>query len=232
MTREQYKQSVKDIMINNQNNLRDLEQFYNENKVDNMLAIIDQKKEQICNEIIEYAEQNAKPCKWDKDGNVLQYDTKIKPIVINNYFFKPIVPIGNVEPMYNAEKLSMVFDYYCYILAEVNDKIGDFPSSLTSFCKLAGITLSTLRTYKNSNDLSMRIVVEKIYDQIGDVNISMSQLGIVKERTTLFKMKSENELVEKQQPNVNINITEQVDMEQIADRISKYKVFAKKKGAK
>lgn len=226
------KENNKDIMINNQNNLRDLEQFYNENKVDNMLAIIDQKKEQICNEIIEYAEQNAKPCKWDKDGNVLQYDTKIKPIVINNYFFKPIVPIGNVEPMYNAEKLSMVFDYYCYILAEVNDKIGDFPSSLTSFCKLAGITLSTLRTYKNSNDLSMRVVVEKIYDQIGDVNISMSQLGIVKERTTLFKMKSENELVEKQQPNVNINITEQVDMEQIADRISKYKVFAKKKGAK
>ena len=226
------KEKNNDIMINKQNQLRDLEQMYNENKVDNMLATIQQQKEEICNEIIKYANKNTNPCKWDKDGFPLEYKVSIKPIVINNYFFKSIVPLGNVEPIYNAEKLSMVFDYYCDILAEVNDKIGDFPSSLTSFCKLAGITLSTLRSYKNSQDLSMRIVVEKIYDQIGDVNISMSQLGIVKERTTLFKMKSENELVEKQQPNVNINITEKVDMEQIANRIDKYKVFATKKGNK
>lgn len=226
------KENNRDIMINNQNKLRDLEQMYNENKVDTMLATIQQQKEEICNEIIKYANKNTNPCKWDKDGIPLEYRVSIKPIVINNYFFKSIVPLGNVEPIYNAEKLSMVFDYYCEILAEVNDKIGDFPSSLTSFCKLAGITLSTLRSYKNSQDLSMRVVVEKIYDQIGDVNISMSQLGIVKERTTLFKMKSENELVEKQQPNVNINITEKVDMEQIANRIDKYKVFATKKGNK
>lgn len=226
------KEKNNDIMINNQNKLRDLEQFYNENKVDTMLDTIQAKKQEICDEISQYASDNLKPCKWDKDGLPLEYKVNIKPIVINNYFFKSIVPLGNVEPIYNAEKLSMVFDYYCDILAEVNDKIGDFPSSLTSFCKLAGITLSTLRTYKNSPDLSMRVVVEKIYDQIGDVNISMSQLGIVKERTTLFKMKSENELVEKQQPIVNINITEKVDMEQINNRIDKYKVFATKKGNK
>lgn len=226
------KEKNNDIMINNQNKLRDLEQFYNENKVDTMLDTIQAKKQEICDEISQYASNNLKPCKWDKDGMPLEYKVNIKPIVINNYFFKSIVPLGNVEPIYNAEKLSMVFDYYCDILAEVNDKIGDFPSSLTSFCKLAGITLSTLRSYKNSQDLSMRVVVEKIYDQIGDVNISMSQLGIVKERTTLFKMKSENELVEKQQPIVNINITEKVDMEQINNRIDKYKVFATKKGNK
>ena len=226
------KEKNNDIMINNQNKLRDLEQFYNENKVDTMLDTIQAKKQEICDEISQYASDNLRPCKWDKDGLPLEYKVNIKPIVINNYFFKSIVPLGNVEPIYNAEKLSMVFDYYCDILAEVNDKIGDFPSSLTSFCKLAGITLSTLRTYKNSPDLSMRVVVEKIYDQIGDVNISMSQLGIVKERTTLFKMKSENELVEKQQPIVNINITEKVDMEQINNRIDKYKVFATKKGNK
>lgn len=226
------KENNRDIMINNQNKLRDLEQMYNENKVDTMLATIQKQKEKICEEIIDYANNNKKPCKWDKDGCPIEYKVSVKPIVINNYFFKSIVPLGNVEPIYNAEKLSMVFDYYCEILAEVNDKIGDFPSSLTSFCKLAGITLSTLRSYKNSQDLSMRVVVEKIYDQIGDVNISMSQLGIVKERTTLFKMKSENELVEKQQPTVNINITEKVDMEQIANRIDKYKVFATKKGSK
>ena len=39
-------------------------------------------------------------------------------------------------------------------------------------------------------------------------------------------------MVEKQQPNVNINITEQPDMGKIEERIKKYKVFANKKEKK
>ena len=58
----------------------------------------------------------------------------------------------------------------------------------------------------------------------------MSQMGVVKERSTIFKMKSQNEIVEKAQPNININITEKPDMERIEERIGKYKKFAGKKG--
>jgi len=212
-----------------QNELRDLEQFYTEGKVDNMLAAIDKKKEELVAEMVEYANKRTKPCKWDKEGVPIDYKVDMNPLVINNYFFKSIIPIQNQEPQYNAEKLALVFDYYCDILAEVNDKIGYFPSSLTSFCKLAGITSYTLKTYRNSSDLNMRIIAEKIYDQIGDENITMSQLGVVRERTTLFKMKAQNELVEKEQPRVNINITEKPDMERITERLSKYKMYAEKK---
>jgi hypothetical protein len=42
-------------------------------------------------------------------------------------------------------------------------------------------------------------------------------------------MKSQNELVEKEQPKVSINITEKPDFDQIEARISKYRQFAKKK---
>lgn len=212
-----------------QNELRDLEQFYTEGKVDNMLAAIDKKKEELVAEMVEYANKRTKPCKWDKEGVPIDYKVDMNPLVINNYFFKSIIPIQSQEPQYNAEKLALVFDYYCDILAEVNDKIGYFPSSLTSFCKLAGITSYTLKTYRNSSDLNMRIIAEKIYDQIGDENITMSQLGVVRERTTLFKMKAQNELVEKEQPRVNINITEKPDMERITERLSKYKMYAEKK---
>jgi len=212
-----------------QNELRDLEQFYIEGKVDNMLAAIDKKKEELVAEMIEYAEKRTKPCKWDKEGIPIDYKVDMNPLVINNYFFKSIIPLQSQEPQYNAEKLALVFDYYCDILAEVNDKIGYFPSSLTSFCKLAGITSYTLKTYRNSSDLNMRIIAEKIYDQIGDENITMSQLGVVRERTTLFKMKAQNELVEKEQPKVNINITEKPDMDRITERLSKYKMYAEKK---
>lgn len=222
-----------EIQKANQNDLRDLEQFYTENKVDSMFKNIELQKEIITNEITVFAETNRRPIEWNGDGEIVRWEQKeINPLVINNYFFKPITPITCQEPIYNAEKLGMVFDYYCHILAEVNDRIGYFPSSLTSFCKLAGITLNTLRNYKSSQDYNMRVVVEKIYDQIGDENITMSQMGIVKERSTIFKMKSENEMVEKQQPKINVNITERPDLDKISARLAEYKRFATKKDKK
>lgn len=213
-----------------QNDLREFEQMYIENKIDNMFENIEQKKEELVADMIQYAEEHKKPVKWNKDGIPIGEKIEINPLVINNYFFKSIVPITSQEPLYNGEKLGMVFDYYCEILAEINDRIGNFPSSLTSFCKLAGITMQTLRNYKNSSDYSLRVVAEKIYDQIGDENITMSQMGVVRERSTIFKMKAQNEIIEKEQPKVSINITEKPDMERIAERLSKYKEYATKKG--
>lgn len=219
-----------EIQKQNQNEVRELEQFYTENKVDTMFKNIEIQKQKIIEDIMVFAKTNRKPTHWDADGVPDAFEMKeINPLVINNYFFKSITPITSQEPLYNAEKLGMVFDYYCHILAEVNNQLGYFPSSLTSFCKLAGITLSTLRTYRNSTDLNMRIVAEKIYDQIGDENITMSQMGIVKERTTIFKMKSQNEMIEREQPKVSINIVEQPDMDRINERLNKYKQFATKK---
>lgn len=219
-----------EIQKTNQNKLRDLEQMYVENKIDTMFQRIEERKEELVQDMIKYAEEHTKPVKWNKDGIPIGEKVEINPLVINNYFFKSIVPITSQEPEYNAEKLGMVFDYYCEILAEINDKIGNFPSSLTSFCKLAGITLATLRNYRNSSDYSLRVVAEKIYDQIGDENITMSQMGVVRERSTIFKMKAQNEIVEKEQPKVSINITEKPNMERIEERLKKYSMFASKKG--
>lgn len=225
------KEMNNEIEKQNQNDIRELEQFYVEGKVDNMLATIQERKEELVQEMIEYAQKNEKPVKWTKDGDACAWEVKINPLVVSNYFFKPITPIVGQEPIYNAEMLGMVFDYYNELLTEVNDKIGNFPSSLTLFCKFAGITLNTLRRYKNSEDYSMRVVAEKIYDQIGDENITMSQMGVVRERSTIFKMKSQNEITEKVQPNVNISVkTIDVDLDKINERLANYSNFTKKKG--
>lgn len=223
------KQKNKEIMLKNKNDLKELEQSYIDNEIAKLPSYVEKQKEIITQEIIKYAEEHKIPCKWDEDGNPTAYKMQLSPLVITNYFFKPITNLTSVEPIYSAEELGIVFDYYCYILAVINDKIGNFPSSLTSFCKLAGITLSSLRNLRNNVDYNMRVVVEKIYDQIGDENITLSQMGMVKERTTMFKMKSQNELVEKEQPKININITEKPNFEQIEERINKYKQFARKK---
>lgn len=215
--------------LNNRNELVELEQNFIDFKIEKMNDSIEKEKERLTNEIIEYANTHTEPIRWSKSGDPVEYGVKINPVVINNYFFKSVVPIGSIEPQYNPEKLALIYNYYCDILAEVNANIGNFPPSLSSFCKLAGITLSTLRQLKNSNDLNMRIIVEKIYDEIGDNNITMGQLGVVKDRMTLFRLKSQNELLEKVQPSVHINIVEQPDMKQINERINKYKFYADKK---
>ena len=75
----------------------------------------------------------------------------------------------------------------------------------------------------------MRVVAEKIYDQIGDENVTMSQMGVVRERSTIFKMKSQNEMVEKVQPQVKVNVNAEVDVDRIQERLNKYKKFASKK---
>lgn len=218
-----------EIQKNNQNELRKLEEFYTTGKLEDSLQTINERRDILVKDMQDYAEKHKFVSKYDRDGNPVDYGVKINPVVISNYFFKPITPISSQEPIYNAEKLGMIYDYYCEILAMVNDIIGDYPSSLTNFCKFAGLSLSTLRRYKDSDDINMRVITNKIYDQIGDENITMSQLGYVKERSTIFKMKSENEMVEKQQPKVSINIVEKPDMEKIEARINKYRQFVNKK---
>lgn len=222
------KQKNKEIMLKNKTDLKELEQSYIDNEIAKLPDYVEKQKEIITNEIIKYVDEHQEPI-LNQFGAVVGTRTKLSPLVITNYFFKPITNLTCVEPMYSAEQLGIIFDYYCFIIAKINDEIGYFPSSLTSFCKLAGITLSSLRNLRNSVDYNMRVVVEKIYDQVGDENITMSQMGMVKERTTMFKMKSQNELVEKEQPKVNINITEKPNFEQIEARINKYKQFARKK---
>lgn len=217
------------VQQGNQNNLRELEQEYVDNKIAKMDEYIEQRKQEITNELIEYAENHTEAIKWDREGCPIAYGIKVKPAVISNYFLKSICPIGSTEPIYNAEKLALVFEYYNYLIAEINDKIGNYPSSLTSFCKLAGITLNTLRQLRVGSDLNMRVIVEKIYDQIGDENIAMGQVGAAKERTTLFKLKSQNELTEAVTPNVNINITEKVDRKAISEKLNRYRNFIDKK---
>ena len=199
----------------NVNELRTVEQSYVDNLVNDLPKYLEDSKKRLTNDICKYVDEHG---------------VTTNPLVITNYFFKPIVPLGSVMPDYNAERLAVVYEYYCHVLAEINSKMGNFPASLTSFCNLAGITLSELRRYKNSNDLNMRIIAEKIYDQIGDTNITMSQLGMVSERSTIFKLKSQNELEEKPKTTVHINITEKPDMQRISERLEKYKSFSGKKG--
>lgn len=222
----------KNLMIQEKNkmDLRKLEDFYVNGTVEDLIPVLNAKKEELVEKMIEYAKDNEKACKWTRDGDPVEYKTEIKPLIIQNYFFKSICPIGNKIPIYNAEKLALGYEYYMDLITEINIHIGAYPPSLVSFCKLLGITTSTLREYRNSSDIDMRNITEKIYEEIGDGNLTMSQMGVAKERSTLFRLKSQNEMTEKAQPNINITYKEVVNTDKLNSKLEKYRELIDKKG--
>jgi len=205
--------------------ISELEQFFVNGTVNDISTKLETIKQEKVNQMIEYAKSHEKTIYNLKTGDAIGTRVEMNPLVVNNLFFKTICPIGCKVPVYNAEKLSLIYDYYLYLITEVNDKIGNFPSSLASFCKLSGITTRDLRTYRNSPDLDMRNIAEKIYDEIGDNNLSMAQLGIVKGTPTQFKLKTQNEMVEKVQPNVNITYKEVVNTDKLNQNLEKYRAL-------
>lgn len=217
-----------DIRQQNKNNLRELEDFYVNGTIENITEKLEDLKTEKIKEMMEYRNTHQKPL-LNKYGEEIGSMIEMKPVVINNYFFKSINPLSNKVPIYNAEKLALLFEYYQFLITEINDKLGNYPPSLTSFCKLAGISTNTLREYRNSSDIEMRNVVDKVYDQLGDDNLTMSQMGQVKEKSTIFKLEAQHEVMKKNQPNVNITYKEVINTDRLNSNLEKYKSLINKK---
>lgn len=178
-------------------------------------------EETLSNEMVQYADDHRKPLlnrKGDEIGEYIDYN----PAVINNLFFKPIIPNMGSMPRYNAKKLEQVYEYYNFLVTEINDKIGVYPPSLGTFCKVAGLTMAELEKYKVGGSLDVQVVVGKIYDEIGDNNLVLAQMGKIKEATTTFKLKAEHNINEKKQPNINVSLKQSIDTSKLDAIISKY----------
>lgn len=216
----------REIASKNKTDLRTLEDMYVNDKIDNLPKLVEERKKQLTDEIEEYYDQ-CKTKKYTKDGNSYEI-VNISPIIIQRYFFKSINPIGNREPDYNAEKLAIVWDLYNEIILQINMKLGEYIPTITGFCTFAGITTATFKTYKKSNDIDLRTISEKINDSCYDANITLAQRGELKERSTIYRMKSEQEKAEKEQPVVHIH-SDSVDLNAIANRLQELKDFDKRK---
>lgn len=219
----------KAIQLQNKQTIIDLQKFYVSAALDNLDSVIESKKEEIVNKLVEYKEKYTKTL-YDKDGCPIGNKLEIKPYLISSYFFKSINPLGNIEPEYSSEKLALIFDLYMYLVEKVNEELGDFIPTKTHFCKFAGITTNTLNKYKNSPILEMRTIVDKIYDECFDSSLTMAQNGILNEKSTIFRAKSELEVVEKPQTHVNVT-AHVVDLGDINERLTQLKMFNTKKSS-
>lgn len=186
-----------------------------------LTEVFDVKMEEIKKDIQKYAISHTKVRVY-KNGSEEEY-VDFSPIAVNEKFFKPIQKPENGVFVYTAEELELFYEKYREIVAEVNEYIGTFPTSISSFCKFIGITVDTLRGYKSTNDVNLKRVIERIYEEIGDDNLFVAQLGKASERSTLFRLKSQNEMEEKKSPNVNVSIKALVNSAKYDAKIDKYR---------
>lgn len=201
--------------LEKKNELINLENFYVNGKLENMNQLVEIKRKEIENKLIEF--QKIDP---EKRGN---------PYLVSMYFFKSINPLSSTEPDYSPEKLAIVWDLYMYLIEQVNMNIAVLQPSISHFCRFAGISVNTFKNYKNRGSNEMQILANKISDATFDSNILLAQNNVLKDRSTIMRVKVENEVQEKPQVKVNVNVNEEVDFEQIASRLHEISSFKKTK---
>lgn len=201
--------------LKKKNELINLEKFYVEGKLDNMQQLVEMKKKEIENKLIDF--QRLDP---EKRGN---------PYLVSMYFFKTINPLTSVEPEYSPEKLAIVWDLYMYLIEQVNMNIAVLQPSISHFCRFAGISVNTFKNYKTRGTSEMQTLANKISDATFDSNILLAQNNVLKDRSTIMRVKVENEVQEKPQVRVNYNVHEEVNLEQIASRLHEISSFKKTK---
>lgn len=207
--------------------LQTLEKMFVSNQIDNLDMLLQEKQKEFESNMLKI-ENKLYTIEYDEKGKALKKLNKQykNPLVLNNYFLKSINPYKNIQPEYTAESLNAVFDLYCEILTEVNVRIGTLPPSISSFCKFAGISTYTFKGYKSSAEIEMRTIVDMIEDYCYDTSVSMSQGGFVKERSTVYRMKSEQERMEKEQQKVVIN-AKSVNIGEVQEKIKRIQELKK-----
>lgn len=224
MTKKLYKEQKDYAKLEKRNNLVQLENFYVNAQFNNLPEVVEHKKEEIVDKLTEFQE-NYVTINEDRQGNKYKI---VNPYLVSTYFFKSINPLSNIEPVYNSEKLAIVWDLYMYLVEQVNMNIDTFNPTLSHFAKFAGISLTTLRNYRNSGDKQMCILLDKIYDETMDSNFTLAQNARLKEKTTALRLKIENEIVEQPVQKQVVNINANLDLDKINSRITELANFNKK----
>ena len=186
--------------------------------------IVKERKQELPKLIEEFMLKHYKT-KIDKMGNIIDDNNQY---LVSKFFFKSINPIPNLEPTYNSDQLSLIWDLYMNIIEEIN-AITMLPPTLTHFARFAGISLDTLKMYKNDIDENMRFLFQRIDDEVMDANLILAQNKKLVAKTTEFRLKVENEAVEKKTPNVNISLNSKtLDLDRINERLIEINTITKK----
>lgn len=203
--------------------LREVEQAIVNANVDTFSVEIDQRRADIEQRILDYMENEMTPV-YNDDGDIVERKLNLasndmSEYVINRLFFNSLSPLSSKEPKYNAEKLGVVFEFYEYVVALINEKICKLIPSKSHFCRFAGITTSTYNGYKLSEDPDMQVVIGKIEDMLLDTHLTMAQEYKLSAGATKYRMNVEMDKRENFNPQVVLK-ADVKDLDEYKSRIA------------
>lgn len=120
---------------------------------------------------------------------------------------------------YTPYELGEALNIYIDMIAEIN-KVCKFPPSKGSFCALLGITRKTYDNYMV--DPNKMDVMGLIDDYITTSKLTSSQLGELKEISTIFDLKAQHGFVEQQAPMI-IEHKKTTDIDEITAQLQALK---------
>lgn len=203
-------------------NIVELEKFYLDGQINNLNEIVEQRKNEIVDKICDYKEQMLPM--YDDDDNLVSYGKHLTPYVVSNYFFRSITNMQNLEPTYSGEQLSILWELYNELVMQVNMNLQEFTPTLSHFCKFIGFTTNGFKKLKKSSDIGISTTATKIDDYFYDNNVRMAELGKHNTRAMIYRMKSEQERLEKETPQITIHATN-INLDEVNKRIAELSNF-------
>lgn len=124
---------------------------------------------------------------------IVKYSNKISGFtapVIANILSKGYY--AGVSPKYTSTNLALAFDKFKEVVADINI-VQPFNPTKQNFCQYLGITVATYNSYLKARENDMRETAEAIEDYLIDCTLTSAQYGLIKESTSLYRMRAEKQ---------------------------------------
>lgn len=173
--------------------------------------------EQSKKELIPYMQNKVKEIS-EKIQEVLKKDnglitTQIELLIGNRNISE--LASGGISKSFSSEELMIALEMYRQVIAKINEKII-YPPSIFTFCSFIGISTVTYNSYKSDPDRAE--VIQMIEDYIAGIQFTSSQIGKLKEITTIYGMKAIHGYYENPTP-ITIKNDITLDIDEIQNQI-------------
>lgn len=143
--------------------------------------------------------------------------TQIELIIGNRSLYE--IASGTIHKSYTPEELMIGLEMYRQVIAKINEKVV-YPPSPFTFCSFMGMTTTTYNNYKSDPDRAE--VIQMIEDYIAGIQFTSSQIGKLREITTIYGLKAIHGFYENPAP-VIIKNDIKVDIDEIQSQIKALK---------
>lgn len=195
-------------------NKRDTEKVLNQEMAEKVLAVT---KEQLLPSIREKAEEVSlylEKVLKEKDDNGLTA-TKILPLIAKRSLSDTVYTTKTFTP----QELAIAFNIYVDMIDKINN-YTKFPPNKGTFCQMLGISRATYDNYMQ--DSEKYEIMHIIDDYITTTILTSSQIGELKELSSMFTLKSNHGFVEATTPIV-IKHEKTKDIDDIRAKINSMK---------